>query len=164
MNILTRYGCLQSFADRVIRGRLDMPSRLSVTDGCRWRIRNRTNKRNELATRRSLPPPGGQRRFIQDTKGTTAFNRATRRHFAWTPACAANTAVRPDIQQFSARVVVRSTRTPHILSFANIRSPGPPVDSWGQSTTGSRMLNALLLLLRSIVLTSGRSRSSTRAT
>ena len=33
MNILTRYGCLQSSADRVIRGRLDMPSRLSVTDG-----------------------------------------------------------------------------------------------------------------------------------
>ena len=33
MNILTRYGCLQSSADRVIRGRLDMPSRLSGIDG-----------------------------------------------------------------------------------------------------------------------------------
>ena len=33
MNILTRYGCLQSSADRIIRGRLDMPSHLSVTDG-----------------------------------------------------------------------------------------------------------------------------------
>jgi len=33
MNILTRYGCLQCSADRVIRGRLDMPSRLWVTDG-----------------------------------------------------------------------------------------------------------------------------------